>query len=61
MKKTKVITDWVNLTECAQYMRISKETLYRLIYKKKIPKNRVGRRYLFNKLEIDAAIKKGIK
>jgi excisionase family DNA binding protein len=54
IKNTK--TPWMNIHEAARYCRISKETIYRRIYSKKMPFHRIGKVYLFNRLEMDAWI-----
>lgn len=50
---------WLNVQEVAKYMGVSKETIYRLIYLKKIPAHRIGKLWIFNQQEIDKAIMDG--
>jgi excisionase family DNA binding protein len=52
-------SEWLSLKEVSELLRISKETLYKLVYKKKIPCIKVGRQYRFNKNIIDLWLKKG--
>jgi excisionase family DNA binding protein len=44
---------WFNVVECAKYLGVSKETIYRLLDKKKIPSHRLGKLWKFNRTELD--------
>ena len=66
MKKLKSPeSPWLNLIEAQRYLKVSKETIYRYVYRKKIPMYRLGKLYRFNKGELDSWMKskqvKGIK
>lgn len=50
-------TTWLNLAEISKYLKVSKETIRRLIAEEKIPYHRLGRIYLFDTKEVDAALK----
>jgi len=52
-------SEWLSLKEVSELLRISKETLYKLVYKKKIPCIKIGRQYRFSKNIIDLWLKKG--
>ena len=57
--ETKIITPWIGVKELCVYMGVSKETVYRWVYRKKIPMHRVGKLWKFNTKEIDKWIKSG--
>ena len=40
--------------ELAQYLKVSVEKVNSLLYKKKIPKIRIGKEYRFSKADIDS-------
>ena len=44
---------WLTILDLKAYLKISKETIYRAIYSKKIPFYKVGTGYRFNAVEID--------
>jgi excisionase family DNA binding protein len=43
----------MGLRETAEYLKISKETMYRLVTAGQIPVNRIGKLFRFNKTQID--------
>lgn len=43
-----------DVDEAGKYLKVSKDTIYRWIDKKKMPAIRVGKKWLFRKEEIDA-------
>lgn len=45
---------WVSVTDIAQHLAISKETIYRMIARKEIPTYRVGKLWKFKISEVDA-------
>jgi len=54
------VTDrWLSVQEIAQYLGISKETVYRWLDKGKIPAHRVGKLWKFKISEVDNWIKTG--
>lgn len=44
--------EWLTVEGVAAYLSVSKETVYRLIDKRKIPKHRLGKLWRFNTKEI---------
>ncbi len=44
---------WLSVQEIAQYLGISKETVYRWLEKGKIPAHRVGKLWKFKTKEVD--------
>ena len=48
---------WLSLTQLTEYLSLSKESIYRMVYAKKIPTHRSGKRYLFDREEIDLWVK----
>ncbi|MFA6238059.1 MAG: helix-turn-helix domain-containing protein [Bacteriovorax sp.] len=50
---------WLSVDEVAQYLGISKETLYRWLEKKKIPAHRIGKLWKFQLSEVESWIKSG--
>ena len=50
------VGSWMSLDDLAEYLKVSKVTLYRMLTTKKgtIPKHRIGKQYRFSKSEIDA-------
>lgn len=44
---------WMSLLQCSKYLGLSKETIYRMVYKKQIPFVRIGKVYRFNQTSID--------
>ncbi len=54
------LTDrWYSVEEIAEYLGISKETVYRWVDRSKIPAHRVGKFWKFKTSEVDAWIKDG--
>lgn len=54
------ITDrWLSVQEIAQYLGISKETIYRWLDSKKIPAYKIGKQWKFKTQEVDQWILKG--
>ena len=47
---------WMTLKEAAKYLRISKETLYKMAQQKHMPAAKVGRQWRFKKQTIDSWI-----
>jgi len=52
------MTKWMNVKEIAIYLRVSKETIYRLLKSNKIPHHRIGKTIIFDCDEIDKWVKK---
>ena len=54
------ITDrWLSVQEIAQYLGISKETVYRWLEKGRIPSHRVGKQWRFKTTEVDSWVADG--
>ena len=50
---------WLGVKEIAQYMGISKETVYRMLKRDDIPAHRIGKIWVFSTDEIDEWILSG--
>jgi len=48
---------WMTLEEAAQYLKVSKDSIYRLAQKGKMPASKIGNLWRFNKKEIDEWMK----
>lgn len=54
------ITDrWLSVQEIAQYLGISKETVYRWAESDKIPAHKIGKQWKFQVSEVNSWIKSG--
>lgn len=49
-------TPWMSVKETAKYLRVSKETIYRMIERKTIPCYRLGKLWLFHRDELEQFI-----
>jgi excisionase family DNA binding protein len=50
---------WLSVVEIAQYVGVSKETIYRWVEQGKIPSHKVGKQWKFKAAEVDAWIRSG--
>ena len=50
---------WLSVQEIAQFLGISKETVYRWLESKKIPAHKIGKQWKFQVSEINSWIKSG--
>ena len=50
---------WLAVEEIAQYLGISKDTVYTWINKKKMPAHKIGRLWKFKKEHVDAWVEAG--
>jgi len=50
---------WLSVEEIAQYLGISKDTVYTWINSKKMPAHKIGRLWKFKRDEIDEWIRSG--
>ena len=48
---------WMTLEEVAQYLKVSKDSIYRLAQKGEIPASKIGNLWRFKKEEIDKWMK----
>ena len=51
--------EFMTVTELAEYMRISRASVYRLVRQKQIPVSKVGRQLRFRKDTVDVWLSKG--
>ncbi|PIU01296.1 MAG: hypothetical protein COT74_01990 [Bdellovibrionales bacterium CG10_big_fil_rev_8_21_14_0_10_45_34] len=52
-------TSWLSVEQLAEYLSISKETVYRWLEKGTVPAHRVGKLWRFQTKEIDEWVKCG--
>ena len=50
---------WLSVEEIAQYLGVSKDTVYTWINKKKMPAQKIGRLWKFKKDQVDAWVEAG--
>nr|WP_319394701.1 helix-turn-helix domain-containing protein [uncultured Desulfobacter sp.] len=50
---------WLSVEEIAQYLGISKDTVYTWINKKKMPAHKIGRLWKFKKEQVDTWVEAG--
>jgi len=50
---------WLSVKEIAQYLGVSKDTVYTWISRKKMPAHKIGRLWKFNKDEVDTWVREG--
>ena len=50
---------WLSVDEIAEYLGITRDTIYKWIDKKKMPAHRVGRLWKFKKEQIDSWVEAG--
>lgn len=53
------IEKWTSLDEIAEYLGISKDTVYRWISNKQMPAHKIGRLWKFKISEVDEWVKSG--
>jgi excisionase family DNA binding protein len=53
MKSKEDFPEILTLPELAKYLRVTRQTIYNLLWEKKIPALRVGRHWRFRKSDID--------
>lgn len=59
MGKAAMMDRWLSVEEIAEYLGISKDTVYAWISKKNMPAHRVGRFWKFLRVEVDTWVKSG--
>ena len=52
--------DIMTMDELAEYLKISKSTLYKLAQDNKLPGQKIGKRWRFHKEAVDAWVKHGL-
>jgi excisionase family DNA binding protein len=50
---------WLTVEEICNYLQVTKDTIYKWIDQRAMPAHRVGRRWMFQRSEINAWIKAG--
>ena len=50
---------WLTVEEICNYLSITKDTIYKWIDQKGMPAHRVGRKWMFQKTEVDTWVKVG--
>ena len=50
---------WLSVEEISKYVGVSNDTVYRWIYKHRMPAHRMGRLWKFKKNEVDDWVKAG--
>ena len=50
---------WFSLEEIAEYLGVKSDTLYKWMYRKKMPAHKVGKLWKFRKEEIDQWVRSG--
>ena len=53
------MTTWFGLDELGEYLKTPKSTLYKLLSRGQLPGHKLGRRWRFDRDEVDAWIKEG--
>jgi excisionase family DNA binding protein len=53
------VDKWLTVEEICTHLSISKDTIYKWIDQKGMPAHRVGRKWMFQKTEVDTWIKLG--
>ena len=48
---------WMTIEETADYLRVSKDTIYRMAQKAEIPSSKLGKQWRFNRETIDQWLK----
>jgi len=50
---------WLTVGDISKYLKISNETIYKWIEKRGMPAHKVGRRWMFKRVQIDEWIEAG--
>ena len=50
---------WLTVEEICEYLSVGKDTIYKWIEQRNMPAHRVGRRWMFQRSEVDTWIKAG--
>lgn len=59
VKRLKVEERWLTVEDICAYLNVSNDTVYRWIEQNDMPAHKVGRRWMFQKQEIDDWVKEG--
>lgn len=50
---------WLTVDDICKYLSVTKDTVYKWIETRSMPANKVGRKWMFQKSEVDAWVKSG--
>lgn len=50
---------WLTVDDVSKYLSVTKDTIYKWIDNRNMPAHRVGRKWMFQKSEIDEWVKSG--
>lgn len=50
---------WLTVDDICKYLSVTKDTVYKWIETRNMPANKVGRKWMFQKSEVDAWVKSG--
>ena len=50
---------WLTVEEIGTHLSVSKDTIYKWIEQKNMPAHRVGRKWMFKKVDVDNWVKSG--
>ena len=53
------VDKWLTVEEICTHLNVSKDTIYKWIDQKSMPAHRVGRKWMFQKTEVDTWVKVG--
>ena len=53
------MTEWLTLKEAAEYLKMGKSTVYKLVRESRIPAHKAGREWRFDAAELDEWLKSG--
>jgi len=54
-----MVTKWLTVIEAAEYLRMGKSTVYRLLSQGKIPAHKVGQQWRFDATQLDEWLRSG--
>lgn len=50
---------WLTVDDMCKYLSVTKDTIYKWIEQKNMPASKVGRKWMFKKIEVDKWVKSG--
>lgn len=50
---------WLTVDDVCKYLSVTKDTIYKWIETRRMPANKVGRKWMFQKSEVDEWVKSG--
>ncbi len=50
---------WLTVDDICKYLSVTKDTVYKWIEQKQMPANKVGRKWMFQKDDVDKWVKSG--